>query len=481
MKKTFKLLAVLSAAAVMTAVTPELASAIPGFSTDAYAASKAGWTEEDGELRYRDSDGYYLTDSWKKKDGDWYYLNEEGYVTRSAMVDEYYVSEDGKRIYNQWISVPNEDEWDDESPETYWYYYGKDGKSVASKWQAIDGHYYYFNEDGHMQTGRLELDGFTYYLGDENDGIMKTGWIQLEHESEDPEEELAWHYFDNNGKMVMNQVDRKIDGNYYTFENGIMQTGWYKLPETADAAVASDAAAGTGADTATAATATSSNATAADSASATDSANPSPAIASYQYYEADGKRGSGWYQMEGAPEISEEGETFTFYIKNGKPYHAQTGVQTFTIDSRRHGFNTRGEMQTGLQVVTLENGDIANYYFGTDGIMKTGKQTIYDEDLDENQTWFFLTDGGNKGQGFHGIRDNSVFRYGLRLDAERDLRYAPADLDGTRYLVNTAGSIQKASSSSKSASRPELGNGFKDVKDANDKIWTVNENGVIQQ
>ena len=79
--------------------------------------------------------------------------------------------------------------------------------------------------------------------------------------------------------------------------------------------------------------------------------------------------------------------------------------------------------------------------------MKTGKQTIYDEDLGENQTWFFYTDGGNKGRGFHGVRDNNVYVQGLRLDADRDLRYAPAQLDGVSYLVGTNGAIQKASSS----------------------------------
>lgn len=473
MKKTFKLMAVLSAAAVMTAVTPELFSTFPGLSTTAFAASKAGWLEENGELRYRDSDGYYLTDTWKKKDGDWYYLNEDGYVTRSSMVDEYYVDENGKRIYDKWISIANDEEWDDEAPDTYYYYYGKDGKSIVSKWHSIDDNWYYFNEDGHMQTGKLELDGFTYYLGEEDDGVMKTGWIQLENESDDPEEEMVWHYFDNKGRMVVNQVDRKIDGHYYTFENGILQTGWYKLPEHA-AAVNTDAEADS-ADADNASTATDSNAEAAAPA-----AN-APAIASYQYYEADGKRGNGWYQMEGAPEISEEAETFIFYIKNGRPYHATTGVQTFSIDSKRFGFNTKGELQTGLQVVTLEDGTTANFYFGTDGIMKTGKQTIYNEDLDENQTWFFYTDGGNKGRGFHGIRDNSVYRDGLRLDADRDLRYAPADLDGTQYLVNASGSIQKAASSSKSSAKPELGNGYKDIKDANDKIWTVDTNGIIQK
>lgn len=472
MKKQFKLLAVLSTATVMTAVTPAFATGIPGLAQTVFAAS-VGWTMEDEELRYKDSDGYYLTDTWKKKDGEWYYLNEDGFVSRSMMVDDYYVDENGKRVMNQWISVENEDEWDDEAPETFWYYYGKDGKSVVSKWQTIGGHEYYFNEDGHMQTGKLELDGFTYYLGEENDGVRKTGWIQLENENEELDEDMVWHYFDNNGRMVMNQVDRKIAGNYYTFENGVMQTGWYRLPATetvaADAETATESASDAAATTATASDATAENTV------------PAPAIASYQYYEEDGKRGNGWYQMEGAPDISEEGELYTFYIKNGKPYHAASGIQTFTVDSKRFGFNTRGELQTGLQVVTLEDGGFANYYFGHDGVMKTGKQSIYDEDLDETQTWLFYTDGGNKGRGVHGVRDNSVYRYGLRLEADRDLRYAPADLDGTLYLVNTSGTIQKASSSSKSSAKPELGSGYKDVKDSNDKIWTVDTNGIIQQ
>lgn len=184
------------------------------------------------------------------------------------------------------ISVSNEDEWDDEMPETSWYYYGKDGKSVVSRWQTIDGKDYYFNDEGHMQTGKLELNGFHYYLGDENDGVMKTGWIQLENEDEYADEDMVWHYFDSNGRMVMNQVDRKIDGSYYTFENGILQTGWYRLP-VEETATASNAA--------------------------------EPSIASYQYYEENGKRADGWYQIEGAPEISEEGEIFTFFFKKAFP------------------------------------------------------------------------------------------------------------------------------------------------------------------
>lgn len=446
MRKNVKFLAVLSSAAVMSAVTPAMSAAIPGFVQAAFAAG-AGWVDEDGELRYMDSDGYYLTDSWKKRDSEWYYLDEDGYLSRSVRIDEYYVDEDGKRVTNCWIVEENEDSWGDDEPENFWYYYGKDGKAITSKWYTIDGKDYYFNDDSHMETGKIELDGYTYYLGEEGDGARKTGWIQLENEDEDAEEDMVWHYFDSKGRMVVNEIDKKIDGDYYTFENGILQTGWYRLPQEGET---SDGAA--------------------------------PSIGDYQYYMEDGKRASGWLTIEGCDDIYDYDDESTFYFKDGKAYHSQTGIQIFIINSKRYGFNIYGEMQTDLQTVTLEDGvSTANYYFGEDGVVRTGKQTIYDEDLGENQTWYFRTDGASKGQGFHGVRDNCVYNQGLRIDADRDLKYAPASVDGVQYLVNTSGSIQKASSSSKSGARPELGTGFKDYTDSNDKVWTVDKNGVIQQ
>lgn len=303
-------------------------------------------------------------------------------------------------------------------------------------------------------TGKVEIDDATYYLGEANDGVMKTGWIQLENESDDPEMTHSWYYFDTNGKMVENQVDKKISGDYYTFVDGVMQTGWFKLPvsEQEENATPSDA-----------------------------TENTAATVAGYQYYEPEnGKRVTGWRTIEGVEGISQEGELYNFYFKNGKPYHAESGLQLFTVESKKYAFNTKGEMQTGLKVVNLEGGEVANFYFAEDGVMRTGKQVIYNEDLDENQTWFFYTDGSRKGQGFHGIRDNTLYEYGLRKDADSDLRLAPMTYDGNQYLVNTSGSIQKASSSSKSAAKPELGNGFKDYKDSNGKTWVVDVNGIIQ-
>ncbi len=448
MKKHTKVLAVLSTTAFMAAFAPNFLSNAPVSSV--YAAS-AGWTQENGGWVFYDSDGDLLTDTWKKRGDDWFYLDSEGMQAINAQVDEYYVGEDGKRVTESWISVENEDYGNDESePEYYWYYYGKNGKMTTSRWMTIEGSTYYFNEDGHMMTGEISLDGFNYYLGEEGDGKMKTGWIQLEDENEDSDYTESWFYYDRSGKRVENQVDKKIDGAYYTFEDGRMQTGWYKLPVT-------------------------------ETASASEAAPANNSVAGYQYYDEDGKRASDWRTIEGVEGISEEGETYRFYFKNGKPYYAESGLELFSIDSKKYAFNTKGEMQTGKQVVNTGDGEVANFYFGEDGVMRTGKQVIYDEKTDENQNWYFHTDGSRKGQGYHGIKDNVLYIYGLRQEADKDLRYVPVELNGNQYLVNANGVVQKASSSSKSSTKPELGNGFKDYKDENDKIWVVSTEGVIQQ
>ena len=72
----------------------------------------------------------------------------------------------------------------------------------------IDGSYYYFDEQGIMQTGFLELDGEKYYL-DEN-GKMHTGRLDLDGKS---------YYFDEQGHMIR---DAWIENRYYVDENGEM-------------------------------------------------------------------------------------------------------------------------------------------------------------------------------------------------------------------------------------------------------------------
>ena len=442
MKKQTKVLAVLSTAMMMAAVTPAV---FPGVST--VYAKTAGWTQEDGQWRYYDSYGDYVTDTWKKSGDDWYYLDSDGLRAVSQQIDEYYVGEDGKRVTSTWISEENEDFWSEyDAPEYLYRYYAKDGRRLSSTWAVISGKTYYFDEDGIMQTGSLFLDGHNYYLGD--DGARRTGWVSLEDEDSDSDDGNSWYYFDNGGKRIENEIDKKINGSWYTFVDGRMQTGWFKLP--AD-----------------------------PGATASEAASPA-SIAGYQYYDEDGKRAAGWRELEGPEEVRADSDFYSFYFKKGAPYCAQSGLELFTIDSKRYAFNVRGEMQTGRQVVNIGDGETANFYFDDQGVMKTGKLSLENEDSGELENWYFHTDGSRKGQGYNGIKDNTLYIGGLRQDADSDLRYEPVEFEGKRYLVNTNGSVQKAGSSSKSSAKPELGKGFKDFKDENEAVWTVNTDGVIQ-
>lgn len=451
MKKQTQMFAVMSAAAFM-ALLPSFA----GQPQTAYAA-ECGWTEEDGSMVYYDEDGELLTDTWRKEGNDWIYLNEDGYISKSQKIDEFYVDADGKMVRNAWVELDNEEELDSpEAPASFWYYFDENGKSVTSNWLKQNEKWYYFDESGHMLTGKVNIDGSWYYLGDENDGTMKTGWIQLKENASTPDSEEGWYYFTKNGKMIETQYDRKIDGNYYTFIDGKMQTGWVEMPKAENSVTE----------------ATDSNAEAA-----------ALTIADYQYYgaEGDGKRASGWHTIDGVEGIHDMDETFTFYFRGGKALHSEKdGNQLFTVNGKKYAFNELGEMQTGQQIVNLADGEIANFYFGEDGVMKTGKQSIYNEETGENDTWFFYTEGDRRGQGYHGLRDNTLYVYGKRQEATSDQKYAPAALGEITYLVNTSGSVQKASSTSTSAVKPELGRGFKDFKDNNGKIWTVDVNGIVQ-
>lgn len=455
MKKQTRLLAVMSATAFM-ALVPTFAGPI----STAFAAD-CGWTEEDGSMVFYDEDGDLVTDSWRKEGDGWYYLNEDGHVSLNQKIDEYYVGADGKMVKNAWIELANEDEMDSpEAPASFWYYFDHNGKSITSDWLKANDKWYYFDESGHMVTGKVTIDGATYYMGDEHDGTMKTGWIKLEENASNPDATEGWYYFNSNGKMVETQYDKKIGDAYYTFIDGKMQTGWVEMPKANETSV-----------------------TAADTEASSDSASDARTIADYQYYGAagDGKRASGWHTIEGIDGLHDMDENYTFFFRGGKAFHSSSkGNELFTVNGKKYAFNELGEMQTGRQIVNIGDGEIANFYFGDDGAMKTGKQAIYNEETDETENWFFHSEGEKKGQGYHGLRDNTLYVYGKRQEATSDQKYAPATLNETVYLVNTSGSVQKASNSSTSSVMPELGRGYKDFKDANGKVWVVDVNGVVK-
>ena len=199
MRKHRKLAAVLSTTAVLTAFAPL-------FTTPVLAQS-TGWVQENENWSYYDSDGYKLTDSWKKQDGEWYYLDENGNRAYNMQIDDYYVGADGAWIkdyspHGNWLTDSGR-----------WWYRHPDGTYTRSAWESIDNTWYYFDAAGWMVTGWLKLGSDWYYLSDS--GAMATGWLKLGSD---------WYYLSDSGAMATGWLKLGSDW-YYLSDSGAMVTG----------------------------------------------------------------------------------------------------------------------------------------------------------------------------------------------------------------------------------------------------------------
>ena len=103
--------------------------------------------------------------------------------------------------------------------EDKWYYFRVEteghapkGSMVSPGWRVIGTDYFYFNSDGSMYTGWLNLDGKIYYLNTLDNslqGALFTGWIHRDEKS---------YFADANGEIL--QGWNQIDGSWYYFYPG---------------------------------------------------------------------------------------------------------------------------------------------------------------------------------------------------------------------------------------------------------------------
>ena len=130
-------------------------------------------------------------------------------------------------VRNTWVKIVNEEQDDDEDPAEYIYYYmqsnGKAYKTGNSndntKFKTIDGKRYAFDGDGKMlygwvngqserisdEDGWAETNEDVYYLGNWDDGVMKTGWQKINVYDDGEDENMDyWFYFKSNGKRFYN-------------------------------------------------------------------------------------------------------------------------------------------------------------------------------------------------------------------------------------------------------------------------------------
>lgn len=101
-----------------------------------------------------------------------------------------------------------------------WWYKHSDGSYTKDGWEKIKNNWYLFDANGYMLYGWQYSSGANwYYLGSEQDGSMKTGWVFNDNK---------WYYMNSDGAMQTGWV--KVNNEWYYFDNsGAMQTGWIKV------------------------------------------------------------------------------------------------------------------------------------------------------------------------------------------------------------------------------------------------------------
>ncbi|MGN1141431.1 MAG: hypothetical protein ACI4TF_09530 [Oliverpabstia sp.] len=414
----------------------------------------AGWEQQGDSWIYTDNAGNRLTDTWRQSGNHYYYLGSDGVMVTGQWVDDtYYVNDDGVRLTNQWIYAAEED-YSAPNSEGGWFYLDANGRVVTNGWRTINNQRYYFNDDGVMQYGWLNLDDYLYYLGDENDGAMKTGWLALDmDDDENPEDGEVntivsygdmgtWFYFQENGRAVKasdsnTYANRRINGNRYYFdENGKMVTGWVEVGQR--------------------------------------EAGDSTGISTLKYFGGpdEGQMATGWRYLTDDPEDSDNDRNFNFSVatssnaqrahdydsdgawyyfnSNGVPEYLSDNADnladaTTRINGQYYFFDEYGRMQSGLLGFRMDDGTVVSAYFGandSDGAMKRERQTSVIDEEGERGTYYFNGSGNNRGGGYTGERSGYLYYNGKLVEAEEGEDFQVYEVGGRLYLVNESGRVQ---------------------------------------
>ena len=473
MRKQTKIAAVVSAAALLAL----------GASITSFAASKGTWMLVDGEWYCYDKNGDVYENTFCSSNGKEYYVGDDGMIVKSDWVEYdgsyYFVNSSGAKITNDWrLTTP----YDDEDAEEAWYYFQSTGKRAENKKIVYKGKTYFFDAEGKMLTGWVTANGVevineensidkdnTYYCG-EDGARLADAWIYTtEPTAEDDEADAEeYHYYlkPGNGRPVLNAKRNNIKGQSYIFdEEGRMLWGWVAKVNTSGSNAYEKI----------------------DEEEDTD-VELSDYAGSEVYYcsgEDDGHVKKNrwlktWRPKNTYEEDDDVSKKYYWIEKDGKiyipenndataqPYKFEEGnlltdgdptqITTKKISSKDYYFNQNGEMVSGFQYVTFASSSNATgvYYFGgsSDGSMKTGSQSIKDDNGDTYKFYFGTRTATSaveetKGKGITGNKSNKLYFDGMLIKAD-EYKYQVVEMTigdtACKFIVNQNGSIQHSNS-----------------------------------
>ena len=317
---------------------------------------------------------------WVTAEGD-DVVNEENGIDKDHT---YYADETGARVENDWIYTVEPSTAEDDADADYYYYYLlPSGKVATGKRNNIKGQTYFFNTEGQMLSG----------------------WVKGE-----PGADGKMEYSEIDGETTAEPLVYGPDVSYYycgSSDQGYAKKNrWIKLWRPEDT------------------------------------------------YEEDDDNTQYWYWIDKNGEVFVPDIHDDEKVARGDKYQLEDGalvekaddlyVVKKKINSKDYFFNEEGEMLSQFIYITNESEElpVGMYYFGgsDDGSMKTGAETIKDDNLDSFK-FYFETKGENKGVGITGNKSNKLYYMG-HLVAAQDYRYQPVEIDGYTFIVNSNGTIQ---------------------------------------
>lgn len=109
-------------------------------------------------------------------------------LIKNEVTEDYYVDIDGNRVKNMWVLQGDEE-----------VFLGADGNAIqefAKGWYEIDKKWYYYTDEGILETGWFTVDGKKYYVNKTTEQRL-SGWYVIDDKT---------YYFDpETGVMAMNQ------------------------------------------------------------------------------------------------------------------------------------------------------------------------------------------------------------------------------------------------------------------------------------
>ena len=461
MRKQTKIAALVSATALLAL----------GASITSFAAARGTWMLVDGEWYCYDSNGDPYEDTFCVSNGKDYYVGEDGMLVRSSWVDYdgdmYFVNSAGQKITSDWrLTTP----YDDEDAEEEWYYFQASGKMATNKKIVYKGNTYFFNADGKMLTGWVTAEGddvvneengidkdHTYYA-DETGARVEEDWIYTVEPStaeDDADADYYYYYLLPSGKVATGKRNNIKGQTYFFNTEGQMLSGWVKGAPGAGGKMEYSEI---------------------DGETTAEPLVYEPDV-SYYYcgssdqgyakknrwiklwrpedtYEEDDDNTQYWYWFDKNGEVFVPDIHDDEKVARGDKYQLEDGalvekaddlyVVKKKINSKDYFFNEEGEMLSQFIYITNRSEElpVGMYYFGgsDDGSMKTGAETIKDDNLDSFK-FYFETKGENKGVGITGNKSNKLYYMG-HLVAAQDYRYQPVEINGYTFIVNSNGTIQ---------------------------------------